>query len=389
MSLVQARISRSALLHNLELIQHHAGDSKVWAVVKANAYGHSTALVVPEILPHVNGLACARICEAVDLRAMTVQLKSPRFPILVLGGCYTVESFLLAQSQYFQVVVHTFEQLETLQKTTQHASFGLDGLTLKVWFKLNVGMNRLGFPILRAKTVLAQLNSLPGVQLCGVIAHLGTADEPNHPETQRQMQACIEVFTQLKKQMPELATSLSNSAHLFAQSQQQIGFYPWHKQSTDWVRPGISLYGASPFSHIHAPTLGLKPVMHLQAQIVVVRDLLAGESVGYGATWTAPVPVRLFVVACGYGDGYPRHIENGYACWSGLELYQAGRVSMDFTLFYRSMETFKDRPTPIVGEYVELWGEEVLVDEIAKRSKTIGYERLTQISQRVAYSLVE
>lgn len=403
-ALVRARLSQGALARNLQLIRQFSDDSPIWAVLKANAYGHQLASILPLVVPQVDGIACARLEEAIATKKLLNQTARPDLPLLILGGCYDLEDLVTAYNNSFQLVVHTWQQLEGLQQLSNNLSDQItkadqvtqvkpvalraSGQFLGVWVKINVGMNRLGFAVEDAMQAIERLQQITGVKVLGVLAHLGTADEPEHPQTIRQMQTCVKIFAEIRRAYPSLMTSLSNSAHLFAIAQKKLD-YPWHGMACDWVRPGICMYGASPLSGLTGIDLQLQPVMTLEARVVSARKISVGDTVGYGATWQASEPGRLFVVAIGYGDGFPRHIQNAQAYFKGALLQQAGRVSMDFTMFFQS-STSQDQlsipqATPQVGDYVELWGRHIAVDQVAAQSQSIGYERLTQLSQRVHY----
>jgi len=382
MTLLRAQLSLEALSNNLKLIRSYAERSPIWGMVKANAYGHSAQLIAPYILERVDGLGCARVEEALDLAgSMATMIK----PILILGGGYSLSDWYDIQKNGFVAVVHEQFQLDMLKSlpTTSQSK-----LPIKVWLKINVGMNRLGFNPEDCLTVLQTLSEIKAVKLVGVMAHLGTADEPLHPETSKQMKLVNDIFAKIKLQLPNIQTSLSNSAHLFASQHQTALNYPWHGQMNDWVRPGISMYGGSPFARVSVQDLGLTPVMTLEAKVVSVRDIKNGERVGYGATWQATEPTRLYALAIGYGDGFPRHIQNATAYFQGVHLQQAGQISMDLTVFYQTIKSLKRGPAPRVGDFVELWGQHIPVDEVAAKSQTIGYERLTQLSTlRVDFTL--
>jgi len=384
----RAIINPQAFRHNLLRARAIAGQSPIWAVMKANAYGHSIKTLLPIACELAQGIAVARIEEAVMIRQELCDL-----PVLVLGGGYSDADYDTAQINKFELVCHQAQQLSVVEQWSASAK-NLD-LPLKLWVKCNVGMNRLGVEPEQLLPAIEQLQRLAGVEVQGVLAHLGTADEPNSAETQRQMQVCIDAFNIIKQRLPQLKTSLSNSAHLLNPAYHS---YPWHGQTSDWVRPGICLYGASPFAALSAKALNLKAVMTLQAQIVSVRQITAGTQVGYGATWQALQDETIVALAIGYGDGYPRNIQGAQAVIVDEfshpigRLEQAGRVSMDLLLF--RVLTMEHQPlvknssgqiAVQVGQWVELWGEHIAVDDVAALSQTIGYERLCQINQRVAH----
>ncbi|HCK91353.1 MAG TPA: alanine racemase [Gammaproteobacteria bacterium] len=370
-----AEISKSALEHNLKVIRQHAGASPVWGVIKANAYGHRVEIVLPIIAPHVDGVACARFNEALEIQTL-MQQHQINLPILILGGTYALDEMQYAQEHGFQLACHSQEQIQMLKQ--------LKGKPLKVWVELNSRMNRLGFLPSTIKAAFEELHAAEAVDPIGVMAHLGTADEPQGEEAKLQVERCQQVFADLRQKYPALLTSLSNSAHLL--SREELDSYSFQKQATDWVRPGICLYGSTPFADKTAIDLNLKPVMTLKSRIVSHYKIKKGETVGYGATWSAPSDGELFIIAFGYGDGYPRHMQEAYVISKDVQLQKAGRVSMDLSAYFYQGHLDNG---PSVGDYVELWGNQISVDDVAAWSSSIGYERLTQIKGRVEYSVIE
>jgi alanine racemase len=340
----RAIIDASALRHNLKRCREAAPNSLAMAVIKANAYGHNM-LKTAETLSHANGFAVSCIQEALALR-------QARFihPILVLQGFQNLQGMKAAAEHRLRVVIHERHQLELLESAS--ASIKLD-----VAIKLDTGMHRLGFPVEQARSLFGQLSKHPNVKPTPwLMTHMACADEPGNPHTQQQLDK-FEKYTD-GLQAPR---SIGNSASILA----------WPQTHVNWVRPGIMLYGSSPFLHGNARGDGLEPVMTLNAPLVSIHTIPKGESIGYGASWTCPEDTRTGVVAIGYADGYPRHAPTGTPVWiNGKETRILGRVSMDMIVI--DLTAIEAR----VGDGVELWGKNLSVDRVAQAAGTIGYELL-------------
>ena len=354
MILVSASIDTQALRHNLGVARQRAPHSRVMAVVKANAYGHGLA-VVARALESADAFAVARIDEGLALRDSGI-----RAPILLLEGVFDAEQLQAAAAARFELVVHTPEQINLLRDAPPGAKF-------KIWLKLDSGMNRLGFKgdaFAVALDALRQLPAVPGA--VNLFTHLAAADEPALPTTTEQLARFAAATAGLPGER-----SIANSAAVLGVAAAR----------TDWVRPGLLLYGASPFSGSVGADHGLRPVMTLHSHVIAVKDVAVGERVGYGGTWLAQRPTRLAVTAGGYGDGYPRNVAAG-ACVlvNGQRMPLIGRVSMD--MFGVDVSGMRDTPVP--GDSVVLWGEGLPVEEPAGWAGTIPYEILCGVSQRVA-----
>lgn len=353
---VQARpralIDHSALRHNLAVVRRHAPDSRVWAVVKANAYGHGM-VQVGATLEAADGLAVARVEEAVRLREAGIVK-----PILVLAGLLFDHELTAAHEHRLDLVLHRSGQVALLERTELTGPF-------RVWVKVDTGMHRLGFDPKEVPALLARLAGNPRIDgPPGLMTHLANADDTRDGLTQLQCD-------RLRALDPAARCSLSigNSAGILA--------FPASR--THWVRPGIMLYGASPLTGRTAVELGLRPVMRLQTRLIAVRSLCRGDAIGYGGTSVCPEDMPVGVAAIGYGDGYPRHAPTGTPVLvNGRCAPLLGRVSMDMiNVDLRSV------PDAAVGDPVTLWGEGLPVDEIAQRAGTISYELLCQVTARV------
>lgn len=353
MDITRAVINLKSLQHNLQVLQERAPNSKVLAVIKANAYGHGMVKIA-EILKGVYGFGVARLNEAIILRNAGINK-----PIILLEGFFYNDDISSLVEHNLQCVVHSQEQIDALIKEKLKKP-------LQVWLKIDTGMHRLGFHPESVEQVIKQLESCENIQLpINLITHFPCADELDNNITAQQ----INTFKDNIKNNNGLH-SLANSAATLA----------WPDAHGDMIRPGIALYGISPFECTTAKELQLKPVMTLKSQLIAVRSHKAGESVGYGANWVAKQDTHLGVVAVGYGDGYPRMAPEGTPVLiNGRLVPIVGRVSMDM-LTVDLGELHHDS----VGDDVILWGEGLSAELVAKHIGTIAYELVTKLTSRVA-----
>lgn len=354
----RAAIDLSALRANLKRIRAVAPDSRIMAVIKANAYGHGIEPAA-RALVGADAFAVACMDEAMQVRAAGLGQ-----PIVLLEGVFSALELAGAVSHHFEVVVHDSGQLDRVCSLDADAA-------LKVWLKIDTGMSRLGFPLDEARAAWERLQTAPGVcKPVGLMTHLACADEDPDTRTVGQLKQ----FDEVTRGLPGLR-SVANSA----------GVLRWPEAHADWARPGIILYGVSPLPARSGPDEGLRPAMTVSTQLISVRELDRGDSVGYGATWTAPEPMRIGVAAIGYGDGYPRHAPNGTPVLvNDARCALVGRVSMDMiTVDLRAC------PQAQAGDRVVLWGQGLPVEEIAAAAGTIPYELLCGVTQRVKVELVD
>ncbi len=352
MKAATAWIDLGALQHNLQQIKAQAPHSKIMAVVKANGYGHGLRQVAEHAVG-ADAFGVARIEEALQLRAAGIVK-----PILLLEGFYSPSDLPVLVTNNIQTVVHCAEQLEALEQAQLEAP-------VMVWVKIDSGMHRLGVRPEQYEAFVARLKACANVaKSLRFISHFGCADELESDVTPKQ----IEQFLRLTKAC-QGERSLAASAGLLA----------WPDSQLEWVRPGIIMYGVSPFSDNTAGDLGYKPVMTLKSHLIAVRDVKAGESVGYGATWTSQRDTKVGVIAIGYGDGYPRTAPNGTPVLvNGRKVPLAGRVSMDMLTVDLGPDG-KD----CVGDEAILWGAALPVEEVAQHIGTIAYELVTKLTPRV------
>jgi alanine racemase len=354
--LIRAVIDTQALRNNLAILRKSAPQSRMVAVVKANGYGHGL-VTVARALSNADAFAVARIEEAWTLRDAGVKQ-----PIVLLEGVYSPEDLEHVAVQRFEPVVHDMRQIELLERYR-----GSEGCTL--WLKIDTGMNRLGFRVEEAADALARLRKLrvPPAEI-RLMTHLARADELDCPMTREQ----LDRFHGFARNLG-LATSIGNSA----------GILGWPDARSAWVRPGIALYGISPFPDKIGAELGLKPVMTLETCVIALREAKRDETVGYGGIWRADRDSTIAIIAAGYGDGIRRLLPNGTpALVNGVRVPFVGRVSMDMLALDVTAV-----PQVAPGDRVVLWGPELPVEEIAARLGTIGYEITCGVSQRVPYEL--
>lgn len=355
-SLIRAIVDSAALRHNLARVRTTAPGSGVMAVIKANAYGHG---LVPaaKAMAESDGFAVARLEEGLALRRAGLANR-----ILLLEGACGAEQLALAAQQDFDLMVHSIEQIEMLEGRA-----GSD--VVRAWIKVDTGMNRLGFRVeefaVAHRRLVGIANVAPDPTL---VTHLASADDRRDSKTTTQLQA----FGTATAGVPG-ARSIANSAAMLA----------WPATRADWVRPGLMLYGVSPFPSGTGAELGLRPAMTLQSEVIAVKAVKQGETVGYGGAWRALRNTRMAVVAGGYGDGYPRSTGPGAPVLvNGHHAPLIGRVSMDMVTV-----DVTDLPVVAIGDPVVLWGEGVPVENVARHAGTIPYELICGVSQRVQLEL--
>lgn len=350
-SRVQVTISATALRHNLARVREFAPGCRVMAAVKADGYGHGI-LRVATALQGVDAFAVATLDEALTLR-----LNGINTPICLLEGFRNADELQQAKAHQFMVVLHSEYQLQLLQQLPLEDE-------ISVWIKVDTGMHRLGFAPAAARDVRQQLQCRTGVRFVGWMTHLANADDPQDEMTVRQLR-CFEQATQGQSGVRAIANS--------------AGIVGWPASHSDWVRPGLMLYGASPMVGTEASAYHLRPVMTLSAQLMAINHIPQGDCVGYGGSWSAPEDMAIGVVAIGYGDGYPRHAPSGTpVLLNGQLLPLVGRVSMDMITI-----DLRGQPEARVGDRVTLWGDGLPIERIAQAAGTIPYELFCKVTARV------
>lgn len=360
---IRATIHPQAIVHNIQRARTatHTAGSRIWAVIKANAYGHGIERVYAG-LKNADGLAMLDFDEARLVRRLGWDK-----PILMLEGCFDSTDYASALELGLTIVVHQQAQIDALALTlAQNQSACID-----VYLKMNTGMNRVGFNPQDYGAAFAQLRALQGVGEIGLMTHFANADLPNGAD--KALALFNTTVAPIMAQYPDTVRCVSNSAASLTLPNAHF----------DWVRPGIMIYGGSPFADTHAAECDLKPAMTLSSEIIAVRDIQAGDAVGYGSRFVAPCAMRIGVVACGYADGYPRHASDQTPiAVDGVRTHVVGRVSMDMLTV-----DLTGVPNARVGSKVELWGAHIPIDEVAQAANTIGYELMCALASRVAVTV--
>lgn len=347
---VLATIDLQALKQNLGIVRRAAGGARVWSVVKANAYGHGLDRIW-NALRETDGFAMLNLEEAILLRE-----RGWKGPILLLEGFFHADELELFDKYRLTTSVHSNWQIKALQNARLHAP-------IDIYVKVNSGMNRLGFAPERIHTVWQQLRGISNVGAMTLMSHFAQSELTDGvAEPMQRIEQASEGL--------ECPRSLANSAATL-----------WHPETHfDWVRPGIVLYGASPSGQWQdIANTGLKPVMSLSSQIIGIQNLKPGDAVGYGSRYRAKEEQRIGIVACGYADGYPRIAANGTPVLvDGIRTGTVGAISMDMLAV-----DLTPCPQAGIGTAVELWGQEIKIDEVAASAGTVGYELMCALAPRV------
>ncbi|MBO9483171.1 alanine racemase [Salinisphaera sp. G21_0] len=349
-----AKINLDALRHNYRIIQQLSargtGNGQVMAVVKADAYGHGATACATALADIASGFAVAFIEEALELRAAGIKQ-----PILLLEGFFEPSELEMIDQYRLDTVIHHQYQIDALvAHRPKHP--------VRLWLKMDSGMGRVGFAPDEYRKVWEQLNDLPFVKDIVLMSHFACADEPDSDHAQQQ----LTTFNTYTHGLPG-ERSFCNSAGLVALKEVQ----------SEWNRPGLLLYGVSPFAQIHDIQQTIKPVMELSSAIISIKTIPAGSSVGYGSQWIARRTTRIGVVAIGYADGYPRHAANGTPVYiNGCRVPLVGRVSMDMLTV-----DLTDLSDVQIGDRAILWGDDLPINEVAKGAGTIPYQLLCNLNR--------
>jgi len=355
----RALIRLGALEHNLQVVRAAAPGSRVMAVIKANAYGHGM-VTVAQHLSDVDAFAVARVPEAVELRNQGIEK-----PIVLLAGFMNEGELRAAVEGDFEPVVHCSEQVELLHDTKAGA--------VNIWLKFDTGMNRLGFEPEEAAHVIGRLVASPAVRELRLMTHLSSADELQSPSTEQQLQRFRPIIDGF-----DGAVSIGNTPATFgwpavADAQREFGF-----TGANWIRPGLALFGISPFHDECGTDLGLRPVMQFEARLIAVKRLRAGAKVGYKGSYVSDRNTRLGIISAGYGDGYTRHFRSGTPVLiNDRKVPLIGNVSMDMI----AVDLGPDA-TDSVGDIATLWGDGLPVEEVAPWAHAIPYELVCGVMHR-------
>jgi alanine racemase len=354
-ALIRAVLDTSALRHNLQVLKARAPRVRVLAVIKANAYGHGL-VATAHALAAADAFAVARLEEALQLREAGIKQ-----PIVLLEGVFDAAAQALALQHQLECVVHQPEQIALLKSLPPSAQY-------TVWLKIDTGMNRLGFRPESAAEALDALESLqPAPRQIRLMTHLACADEGDASMNDEQLKRFVAVTATKQNEY-----SIANSAAVLTLPASKLGH---------WIRPGLALYGVSPFANSTGRDWQLKPAMRLESTVIAVRNVMKNETVGYGATWRADQNTRVAIVAAGYGDGLPRNLPvNTPVLINGQRAAIVGRVSMDM-----SAVAIAEGASVHLGDKVILWGDQFLsVEEIACYAEILPYELLCKLTARVA-----
>jgi len=347
---LQIQIDLGNIAANARLARELAPQGRLIGCVKADAYGHGMLEVAKVLETEVEALGVACLDEAILLRNA-----GSTHPILLLEGCFSADELHQARALDCWVVLHSHEQLEI------YCDF--ENAPTNIWLKLDTGMHRLGFELSSLDQVLARLEAKQAALDIHLMTHFACADETRNGFTQYQ----LDQFAQAAKQT-DYPASLANSAGLLA----------WPEARSDWNRPGFMLYGVNPLDIETSDTQRLKPAMSMISEIISVRDLAAGEGVGYNHAWHAEADSQIAVVACGYGDGYPRQARNGTPVLvNGQMARTVGHIAMDMMMLDVTELTEVD-----VGDKVELWGKNLSIADVARHSDMSPYELMTRLPSR-------
>jgi alanine racemase len=363
-----AVIQPAAIRNNLQRLRSAAPGCRIMAVIKANAYGHGS-IAVAHLLKDVDALAVARVSEGIDLREAGISQR-----IVVLEGCSHIAEVNEAVQHQLDIVVHDpvhFPMLEAVQADE----------VLDVWLKLDTGMGRLGFPVTDLQDCRARLGGIPCVRpAIRLMTHLACADDPDNPATLEQLRQFGGAIGSFDGDV-----SVANSAGVLLWPQTMEASPAFDYKGDNWVRPGLALFGVSPVLGKGARDMGLKSAMSFESRLIAVKTVKRGTAVGYGGEWRASRDTVVGVVAAGYGDGYPRHLQSGTPVLvNGRRVALIGRVSMDMINL-----DLTDVPVANVGDRVILWGGHLPIEEIAARAGTIPYELMCGLSQRVEHRMAE
>lgn len=348
---IRARIDRSALRYNLARARGLAQGSRVIAVVKADGYGHGL-IETARSLEDADAFAVESIEEGIKLRENGTEQE-----VLLLSGFHEERDIYAIDRWKLSPVIHDRWQVLALGRRESPQ-------TVNIWIKIDSGMHRIGFDPDNFPRVLETLEGFSNVQIQGLLSHLANADDLSDNTTRDQCRRFRGTAGGCSYEL-----SLANSA----------GVLGWRDTHLDWIRPGMMLYGCSSVLGRTEKQLGLRPAMTLEARIIAIKDVPKGQAIGYGSTWVCDSATRVGVLACGYGDGYPRHAPSGTPVWvKGCPGRTLGRISMDLMSIDLS-----GCENACIGDWVELWGANVTASIVATHAGTIPYELVTRVTARV------
>ena len=362
----RARIRLGALKHNLDVIRSTAPDAKFMAVVKANAYGHGMVTVAQHLVD-VDAFAVARLPEAIQLRESGIDK-----PIVLLAGVLTKAELQSVLQHGLEIAVHCLEQIRLLEESS--------GAATTVWLKIDTGMNRLGFPARDASDLTGRLRACKSVSELRLMTHLASADERDNPITLDQLKQFKSVTAGFDGDVSIANTPATLGWPQVVDAKSGLGFL-----GDQWIRPGIGLFGISPFDDATGQDLGLKPVMQFEARLIAVKALSTGARVGYKGRYVSARDSTLGIIAAGYGDGYTRHFRSGTPVLiNGRRVSLIGDVSMDMI----AVDLGPDAADS-VGDIATLWGDDLPVEEVAQWANAIPYDLVCGVMNREAREVVD
>jgi len=348
----QAVVDLSAIEHNFRLAKLQAVDAKAIAIIKADAYGHGAIAVAQKLAPIADAFGVACIEEALELRAAGIDT-----PVLLLEGFFSADELPLIAQHNFWTALHSVFQVDLIRQAKL-------SMPINVWPKMDSGMHRLGLNATEIVDVYQQLQAMDNVNEIVLMSHMACADDLDSDMSVKQLAKFDEAVAGI-----DATHSFANSAAILSNPDAQ----------RQWLRAGLMMYGASPFAHAHPLADQLKPAMCFTTQVIAMREVAAGGAVGYAASFVCDVPRTIATIAIGYADGYDRHIVNGSPIVVAGQLAKiAGRVSMDMVSV--DVTGLSDIE---IGSEVELWGNVLNVNEVAKAASTIPYTLFTGVTKRV------
>ena len=353
------QIDLAALKHNAVIAKKMANGARIMSAIKANAYGHGILEAANALKGVVDEFAVASIDDVINIRENS---SAKNIPITVLSGFYSADEIPIAIEKNVSLTVYDTHQIDILL----NYDFSKSHEQINIWLKVDTGMSRLGLAPTELDEYIIILERNEHVCIRGIMSHFANADKPEHELNHHQ----LDTFQQLRQryEQKDWQWSLANSAALLAMSD----------AAYNWVRPGIMLYGSSPFANRNVAEFDLHPVMTFSSEVISIKKIKKDQAIGYGSTWTAEKDTQVAVVACGYGDGYPRGIKsNTPVLVAGQKTRILGRVSMDLIVIEVTDITVQ------IGSKVVFWGDGLSIDEVALAANTISYELLCNITARV------
>jgi alanine racemase len=349
---VYVHVCQAALRHNIRRIKQYGSDKPIMAVVKANAYGHNLYKALPAIEDLVDAFAVVSPQEGIELRCLTSK------PCIILQGIFTAEDLDIVLEHDLKPLIHNHEQISWLLAAQKN---------IGIWLEFDSGMHRLGFSYEELEDIITDLAEYDFIKILGIMTHFACADTPEHPVN--------------KIQITNIERLVAKNYRVLLSNVASAAMVSFPEVYTDMLRPGIMLYGISPFADKTGKDLGLMPAMTFSSEIIAIKNYPPNSPIGYGGTWQSAKSSRIGIVAAGYADGYPRNlVKTAYVAIRGYVVPVVARVSMDSI-----MVDLSDFPEIALFDAVELWGEQIAVENVAACAATSAYELLSQVGGRVIF----